>query len=64
MTIMAEDRELMLSEVAALLRVSEDTARKLLVGGQIPYRKQGNRWRVLKSDVEEYKQRQRKKGQK
>ena len=60
MTIMAEDRELTLSEVAALLRVNEDTARKYLLQGDIPYRKQGNRWRVLQSDVQAYKEKRRK----
>lgn len=63
MNIMQEDRELTLSEVAAMLRVNEDTARKYLLQGNIPYRKQGNRWRVRESDVQAYKENQRK-GQK
>lgn len=64
MAIMAEDRELILSEVAAMLRVSEDTARKLLVSGEIPSYKAGRQWRVNKSDVEAYKEKQKRKGQK
>jgi excisionase family DNA binding protein len=55
----AEDTELTLAEVAASLRVSEDTARKLVSSGEIPGRKQGRQWRVLRSAVENYKQRQR-----
>jgi len=58
---MATEREFTLVEVAASLRVSEDTARKLVIQGEIPGRKQGRQWRVLESDVEAYKQRQRRK---
>ena len=50
------DRELTLAEVAASLRVNVDTARVLLVNGDIPARKQGRQWRVLESDIEAYKQ--------
>lgn len=51
------DRELTLAEVAASLRVNVDTARVLLVRGDIPARKQGRQWRVLESEIEAYKQR-------
>ncbi len=54
---MATERELTLAEVAASLRVSEDTARKLVTNGEISGRKQGRQWRVLESAVEAYKQR-------
>ncbi len=53
------ERELTLAEVAASLRVGVDTARQLLARGEITARKQGRQWRVLESDVEAYKQRQR-----
>ena len=53
------DRELTLTEMAASLRVSEDTARKLLERGDIPSRKQGRRWRVSEQAVENYKRRER-----
>lgn len=53
--------ELTLAEVAASLRVSVDTARKLLDSGEIPARKQGRQWRVRRSDVNDYKRAQREK---
>ena len=58
---MATERELTLVEVAASLRVGIDAARDLLQSGEIPSRKQGRSWRVLDSDVEAYKQKQREK---
>ena len=59
MTQDAEDMELTLTEVAASLGVSEDTARVLLTSGEIPSRKQGRQWRIARSDVEAYKRRRR-----
>ncbi len=63
-SIMATERELTLVEVAASLRVSEDTARKLVINGEIPGRKQGRQWRVREVDVEAYKKRLRQKKEK
>lgn len=57
MEIIMAERELTLAEVAANLRVSEDTARKLVIQGEIVGRKQGRQWRVRESDVEKYKER-------
>lgn len=62
MKLMTEyERELTLAEVAASLRVSENTARALLKSGVIPARKQGRQYRISESDVEKYKQEQREK---
>jgi len=58
-----EDTELTITEFAASLRVSEDTARTLVLNGEVPARKQGRQWRILRSDVEAYKQRLRDKRQ-
>jgi putative molybdopterin biosynthesis protein len=57
MLLMTErERELTLAEVAASLRVSENTARALLKRHAIPARKQGRQYRINESDVEAYKQ--------
>jgi excisionase family DNA binding protein len=52
--LMAEERELTLTQVAARLGVTVETVRPLLQDGTIPSRKQGRQWRVLESDVERY----------
>jgi excisionase family DNA binding protein len=58
---MTEERELTLTQVAARLNVSVDTARPLLQYNIIPSRKQGRQWRVLEADVEKYLENERKK---
>lgn len=60
---MTEDRELTLAEVAARLRVSVDTARDILVKGNILARKQGRQWRVSEQDVERFIREEREKRQ-
>jgi excisionase family DNA binding protein len=48
---MATDRILTTDEVAELMRVSYNTARKWIKLGRIPGRKIGRVWRVVESDL-------------
>jgi len=48
---MATDRILTTDEVAELMRVSYNTARKWIKRGRIPGRKIGRVWRVVESDL-------------
>ena len=56
---MAEEQELTLEQVAAELNVSYATARKRVLDGLIPARREGLEWRVTRSDLEEYKRKTR-----
>lgn len=55
---------LMVSEVAELLRVTPETVREWLRGGELRGLNLGGRWRVLWEDLQEFvKDRQNKPGQ-
>lgn len=51
---MATDRILTTDEVAEMMRVSYNTARKWIKCGKIPGRKIGRVWRVVESDLREF----------
>jgi excisionase family DNA binding protein len=49
-----EDRILTLKELQDYLRLSQKTVLKLLGSGEIKAKKVGNKWRILKSTVDDY----------
>ena len=56
---MATQEELTLEQVATELKISYATARKRVLDGLIPARREGLEWRVTRSDLEAYKRKTR-----
>jgi excisionase family DNA binding protein len=54
MAMVGERSALTLDEVCKYLRLSRPTVRKLFVRGEIPARKAGKQWRVLKAELDRY----------
>lgn len=57
--IMAEEQELTLEQVATELNVSYATARKRVLEGLIPARREGLEYRILRKDLNDYKRKTR-----
>ena len=51
-----EDKVLTVKELCEYLKLSEKTVLNLLNSGDIPGRKVGGSWRILKSEVDKYLQ--------
>ena len=51
---MSEDRILTTKELALLMRIHPETARRWLRSGHVPARKIGGAWRIVESDLKAF----------